>query len=573
MLKPLVRKGASNMRKDFSHTLKTSTQILLFSVTAMSIVSLFIGLLLNNIVSDYMFQKNSQYVNTVSAQIQEQIKTTLKNIDFTMQQLSRSQALQDTLYVTNLGETMNIEKVKTIRSEVLINLSLSNQINFIELYSNHSQLYPYTNIPHTRLISEEAIALANEANGAITWLTSHDSKNIYAIKRLLLSEYNYTPGGYVVTSLKTDFLDSLLKNFNDIEGSAVIIQDEKQNTIASFPHEFNFNNPAHKKNYKIISTISDYTKWKISIYIPNTYILRDINWLKSNVLILFSLGCLIFVVLSLFISKYINKPITELKNSITQNMDKLSINTITYRNSDINEFNAKYNELILNNNQLYTELLEKTLLKTKAEMKALQSQVDPHFIVNCLESIYWTLIDNQQIKLSNTVMSLAKLFRYILNENEIVELRKEIKLIELYLHIQQFRFDDKISWDINIVPQALNFNIPKLLIQPLVENAIKHGLEPVSSCVHLKIDITFAEDYLLICFSNNGKSIDPLTLIKINQGFRDGHFNGTVDSGIGLINVYNRIKLYYGKEASMSVKSDVSNGGVSINIRLPYNKC
>ena len=117
----------------------------------------------------------------------------------------------------------------------------------------------------------------------------------------------------------------------------------------------------------------------------------------------------------------------------------------------MNELNLHYNQLVDKNNELIQEVFEKEIMKTKAEIEALQSQVNPHFIINALESVYWCLIKKGDLENSQIMLSLARLFRYILKANDWISIQEELDFIDEYLQIEKFRFGQKLQWSYRCV--------------------------------------------------------------------------------------------------------------------------
>ena len=151
--------------------------------------------------------------------------------------------------------------------------------------------------------------------------------------------------------------------------------------------------------------------------------------------------------------------------------DRLQPNLKKYSNTDINNLNASYNAMVDANNQLIEEVYEKELLRTQAEIKALQAQVNPHFIINALESLYWVMIQNGDLKNAEVLLSLARLFQYILKGKDWISLDEELHFIEQYLQIEKFRFGHKLSW---------NYEVNEMLKMPL-NTQLKQQLKTLKS--------------------------------------------------------------------------------------------
>lgn len=268
---------------------------------------------------------------------------------------------------------------------------------------------------------------------------------------------------------------------------------------------------------------------------------------------------------------------------------------LPYRNTEqaLQSFNLGYNSNALDDMEVYyTEQMERTFLKffslfegmnaikltsTHAEYRALQNQINPHFLYNTLEAIRSDALCEGSENIANITEALAKFFRYtISNVNSMVDLEAEINNSENYFAIQNFRFGDKINLEINLDEEdmsVLEYKIPKLTLQPIIENAIIHGLEHKMGRGTVQIDITTTEDRLIIKITDDGVGMDEDVLNGINerlygisgQGFKS---DDARRGGIALINVNNRIKLQFGEKYGLRIYS-IKDFGTSVELTLP----
>jgi len=271
---------------------------------------------------------------------------------------------------------------------------------------------------------------------------------------------------------------------------------------------------------------------------------------------------------------------------------------LLYRDTEqmLRSFNLGYNSNALNEiGSFYTEEMERTVSKffslleglnaikltsTHAEYRALQNQINPHFLYNTLEAIRSDAICEGSENIANITEALATFFRYtISNVNSMVTLEAEIKNSENYFAIQNFRFGDKISLKINMDDEdlaILEYLIPKLTLQPIIENAIIHGLEHKVGKGTIEIDIVSTEDRLIIKVTDDGVGMDELVLSGINRQMNEIYAQASVQDGnqkggIAMINVNNRIKLQFGEKYGLRMYS-VKGLGTSVEVTLPKIK-
>lgn len=240
------------------------------------------------------------------------------------------------------------------------------------------------------------------------------------------------------------------------------------------------------------------------------------------------------------------------------------------RGDEVGQLGKSFNKMLFKIKELINTVYEVRLKEREAELNALQSQINPHFLYNTLESISITALLNNDMDAVNMIGILVKFFRYNISKGkEIVEISKEIEHINNYLEIQKYRFKDKFQIFINIDKEIYNYKIIKLALQPLVENSIYHGLERKKGTGSIKIIGIKENNKVKISIIDDGIGIDPDTLDKLNRTLNKSK-SANVDSSrsIGLQNVHERIQLYFGDEYGLKISSK-SGEGTEITLTIP----
>lgn len=217
----------------------------------------------------------------------------------------------------------------------------------------------------------------------------------------------------------------------------------------------------------------------------------------------------------------------------------------------------------------------------QAELTALQSQINPHFLYNTLESIRGQALIDDNAEIARMVEALAAFFRYSISRTgNLVTLRDELANINNYMLIQRYRFNNRFSLEIIIDEEdeaAYDFLIPRLIIQPVVENAIFHGLEERMEGGKVTIEVIVTEENLILTISDNGRGIDGKELKELNNRIRsfeisseDTNKGKTRNTGIALPNVHKRIQLLFGEEYGVNIYSTLGQG-TDVEITIPAN--
>lgn len=314
-----------------------------------------------------------------------------------------------------------------------------------------------------------------------------------------------------------------------------------------------------------------YTGWKIIAVTPTADITSNYYQIQIFALffVFFAIFLLIFV--NMFLSSRIANPLKELEHSVKDiERGKLSDVSITVSNRGSYEVQHLANtirSMVSQMRRLMDDIVMEQESKRKSELDALQSQINPHFLYNTLDSIIW-MIENERYDGAITmVTALARLFRISLSKGKnIITVADELEHVRNYLTIQQMRYKNKFSYEISAEPDVLQCATIKLIIQPLVENSIYHGMEFMSGDGEIKISAYRRDGDLFIDITDNGlgmpqEQADALLTEDTPRQRGKG-------SGIGLKNVQERIQLYFGSAYGLAIYSEPDEG-TTARIHLP----
>jgi two-component system sensor histidine kinase YesM len=282
------------------------------------------------------------------------------------------------------------------------------------------------------------------------------------------------------------------------------------------------------------------------------------------------LGFIVAVILcgfiSFLLSRGLTKPINELKQAIKKvENGQLDTRIITNRRDEFGELLDRFNHMN-ENLQLYTEkLVERQKEISEIRIRLLQAQLKPHFLYNSLDTIKWMAKMNEIEGVVDIANDLAQILRCSISDNQFIPLYRELDVVESYIAIQKIRFSGKFKHSINVPEDLLDIEVPKLILQPLVENSIIHGLRDKESG-QISIIGKMENGNLLLTVRDNGCGMPPELVDKYNQADFDkdeGH--------LGIYNVSNILKLYYGQNYGLYVTSSI-DCGTDITVVLPAKR-
>ena len=387
------------------------------------------------------------------------------------------------------------------------------------------------------------------------------------------SYYNYEGKKryYVVAALNMNNLQSSVNGMNAFDKTFFEILDEKGNTVIS-------NKVADEKiscSGMTVKASADSGKWEVKGVTLPTGINQNIK-ASRNVMTMIVVGIsMVLCGLGYLIYKGIASPVESLIQFMNEYGEYYNKNRLPVLGSnEIAQISVSVNKM-LDNLQVMTRKIVRTqeqlyvaeLAKKQAELTALQIQMNPHFLYNTLDTINWMLLEKKEYEISGIVVSLGEMMKYAISRSSrTVALREEIRHVSNYLLIQKERMEDKLEYEIDIPHQYESVQVPRLILQPLVENAIIHGIE-TGGKVSIRVYEREEDGGCWLEVSDNGAGMDEEQLKRL----RDGTTEMRMDHrSIGVENVNKRIRLYYGEEFGLMIESRLGEGTV-IRFCIPGN--
>lgn len=583
--------------KNTINNMKIRTKLIVSYLSIVIFTVLIVGVCLtsrmNNIVVENAIKEGRYNNNSIKSRMEEVLKLAINTSDMIYQDDSLHSILKREY--DNYGQVVSAYNEYTILSDYL---KYYNEFNRVEMYVDNDTLLNATGIfKVTDEIRESAwYNKAIEDKGVITWLYKKDETTGNYSLSLVRSINSTSRGniGVLVISISPNYLanivnDERYKTSILVDGIVIYSNDLKVGEIAdlgsseaeaSYYYEINeeFNDNG---DHLILNTFkldkSFNNTFQVLVNVPVDIITMESNTvIKKGILII---G--IVIMSSLIVILYFSKNFSDRINILRSEMHKVVKGNFNIKKSmDGNdEISEVYDDLYImmeSINKLIDEVYirkiqqEKLMVKQKeAEFKMLANQINPHFLYNTLETIRMRAFCSGDRELASIVKKLGKIMRRNLEvSNQNVSFESELELVKNYLEIQGLRFKGKVEHEFNIEIDSKKYNILPLLLQPIVENAFVHGLEGTKE--KGKIVVSAFEDlgYLLVEISDNGcgMSKERLEFINDNLGKTNKKENGHQSIGMGNIN--ERIKIFYGDEYGIHVFSEL-NVGTKVVLVLP----
>jgi two-component system sensor histidine kinase YesM len=533
---------------------------------------------------DMLFQSIENSANDIA------FNNVIQNSLIEYEQLGRSPS---TNLMINLKNILIDSQIKTdfLASNIIVFSSNGYYFSDINFYKNWFNVKNYD-------FGEELI----KSHGENIWIPSHidvndtrtGAANVITLAKKILVSSGDNMGltiGYIIINFKESELHKLLYSYGNqsedlilVSRDSKIISHQNKSMIGSYfdmssmsGHSAgNYFTRYNGSESLIVYSRMQKTGWYIVGINDTSVILKSSRQFLYITIIVTLVMFVIFVFIIVLLSKRISNPIIGLYKQMKK-VENGDFNLTFDKHSDIMEIDELirgFNIMVYKLNNLINEVYEAEINKKQlalevkqADLEALQQQINPHFLYNTLDCINWMARLEGSESVSNMITALGNYFRSSVHRGKIfVTVEEEVKNIQDYLYIQSIRYRFKFNTTINVQPEAKHCRCMKLLLQPLVENAIIHGIEPKVGTATIIIDISVQEDKLKIIVADDGVGMPPEVLNKILYSHSEK------GGSIGLKNVLERLKLYYGEDTYEIVSVEGKGTTISISINCFENK-
>jgi len=560
-------------------------QILFVFLFVMFIVLVIVSILTFNQVSSLLKKNAETQIQQVAIEASGKMESLYEQINMASKLVTTNDKVQKMLIRKYEKKSVAFSELQELMSTVNTITANSDGIFSFQLFTHdQSRLLPLDEGSLQPRMDKRWIEKADKAKGKLVWIGQdpNDSNYFLAIRRVNLMDRSYANGGYLLISIYHNYFQFANQDFSKEATQYSILLDKKGNSIIS-----NYQQPIdpivnnqdstikiNERDYMVTKHSSNVTGWNVLILTPVSALTEGIIVLRSSILISGIIGLAIYFISSLFLSNIITKPILRLTKSMQYASEgSLTLNPNVPSVNEINELNSTYNQLVKETNHLITMVYQKEIIRSRSELKALQAQINPHFLFNTLDALHWALEDKNEAELAELVVAMSNLFRYTItnqNEDEWVFIKEEMRHIDDYMEIMKMRFGEHLKWTIHLPKEVEYVKIPKFLIQPLVENAVLHGAgNKLDQCTILIAIEPMDASRLKIIVQDDGLGIEEEKLSKILGSLENGKILSKSGKGMALANVSKRLKLYYEEELQgLTIKSKINKGTV-ISFDIP----
>ncbi len=554
----------------------------LLTATGLGIAGLFV------FVFRYGYASLSRvYLQDITRQTTNNLENNIQKIEDINLQILSSQVVQSQLRIVN--------------SEILDTYNLSQCRQKIERELSTDALYA-SYVVSVSVISLEGIEFSvkkietggtqfgftedeiYQANGTSLWGLTGE-KNRICVAKAVLDLDTMKPMGYInIVYENSYFADILEDNSTEYSAASYIVDSRGRINVTnnekylgtSFPMDMEALRISDKSRYDMLSSTQAF--YYVGDKMPNGWTLvqtvsveefyKNLNHqiLMAVIVVLTVLG--ISVLFVWIATSRIAKPTRELMDSMkTLGKENKYPRVHVVSQDEIGMIGTEYNKMAENIETLIEKVYKMELTQKQAELEFLQMQINPHFLYNALDTISWMALGKGNGEISEMSIALAELLRATIKNESFIPLQEEMTTVKDYLFIQEQRFGDKISVSYQVEERASRCQVPNFILQPLIENAIIHGLEPKIGNGRLSVKISIREKRLFFVIEDDGVGMTEEEIRKLYESCKAED----TKQSIGLKNVYRRLLLCYGEESRLNIQSK-QNEGTKIYFSIPLQE-
>lgn len=564
-------------------TLRMYITLVITVILAVSLI--FSGIFFYKRTAKILIENQKQQVMKELSQVNQNITDQVNNLDYVNSLFVSNTIVREAIEpsVDNSRNRLDIEKQMSF---LLINTYMweQNYINGVCIFLNPSEYYTATSGPGTVNIkaNQKILESTSTSNPYLTIKMQESTPSVLYFVRNIFSSYT---GEYVATIIinvnKNTLIDfykagidrewfiylyneeiNLITDSHDLPCADEI--SEKLGTLnkETYLDEIDADGQSYLTAAEKLPNL-DLTS---VVAAPKNQVLEKLNDTLRTYILVLAVIVMLVLCISIILSRAVTRPIGNMIfqiNKIAEGKKDRLPSLEMY--SEFNKLAEAFNHMLDKLDTYYKDNLEKQLLLKNAEIKALQSQMDPHFMFNTLNTIAWKAQMTNNPEIYQMVISLGELLKanVISKDFTYVDLEDELRYVKFYTYLQKMRFEDKISVEIQADDSLLHYKVPCFCIQPLVENSIVHGLEPKKGMGKLAVNVIKHQDCMEILVADNGIGFETIPHIcDIRPSSEESHTH------IGLRNLDRRLYLLFGEMAHLKITSTL-NVCTTISFKLP----
>ncbi len=594
------------MLKKLPVNLETTSDFILTSKQKMILylgIIMFLVFLIMNGVFSKMYSDNVKEI--VLREFDNKIEQTCRYLDLIVGNI---QTTSEIIFTNQLVQEQALEERTGSPFQILSRMDLlsflqgiaftTEEVNSIDLFLNKAEILVPSDQGIYSKLDREDIDWYHQLGQVdkIVWTDDYGpkpflrsrAKNQVTMIRPLVSTVTWEKVGLIAINIDKRVIKDLISS--DSNANNILISPMGKVIVESLSEDYNYGDLNHnirtikeklKKgehfgriqgiNSVFLTHTLTSTGWEIVSFAPIGPSLMEISKFRNYVIMFLISNLLILIVLIIFTTKKMFEPVNKLIGFMKKvEQGNLNVTIEDNRKDEFGYIYSNFNRMVANIRYLFQELYEEKLLKKDAELKLLQSKINPHFIYNIFNNMSWLLELEKYNDLREMIDSVAKYHKTSLNYgSDFIRIADNVEQLKSYAKIQMIRFKNKFDCEFEIDPKILDYKIPVFILQPLLENAICHGVEPKEDNGFIKVTIKRNKGNLICTIQDNGVGIKKERLAEIKKNINDEILDS--NRHFALTNVNKRIRLRYGPEYGLKIISKKGEG-TKVTVVMPLTE-
>lgn len=568
---------------------------LIFKMTTVYFLVLLLPILCISVFSYYFYQHSiEQQVSNLTGQILNQACFNLENYmnqvaNITNMPYSSNDILD---FLKGVDDSLTTVGYWPLKQQELMNSVSLSQIQFskdvlgIFLYASNGKIFYQskmsTNISNFDYSSTPWYPRLKEANGRYIILTTHKEEQlvskpyVLSFVRMIYNFNDIKPIGAIMVDVDISEISRIIQKVNLGKGSRLFIVDENDKIIydtsglQTLDKKFN-ELSLNKHNWYTYKKKLSLNNWSIVGVVPIRVAMAPTRTIGYWVMLLLII-CLItgFALLS-GVTSHITRPIRQLRSLMHEmGNENFDVKFMVSQQDEIGELGNGFNQMASRIKTLIDDVYRAEIFSKEAQLAALKSEINPHFLFNALESIHMRAELGDTTTVAQITLALSKLLRSTLgNKRALITLREELESVKDYMLVVQLNYKERLLVHIDIPENLSDLQVLRFIIQPILENAVKHGVETHTAVTTIWLRAEIEEKNLYLIVENDGPSIAPERLERLQYALEHNESNWY--GGIGMMNVHKRLKIFYGENYGISIQSRYPHGLI-VKLKLPVQE-
>jgi two-component system sensor histidine kinase YesM len=569
----------------------------------------FIGYISYQISYSALQKRSAANVSQISELVNKNLDTTLQQAiqlaktplyDTTIQQIVTYYAQHPKLDYDH-ASLADIQAMENFSLNILIH---NTNIDSVDIYTAGSVSFPESTIDLQSFENWTSLPwfreLMHSSSVRTLFLPTHmvssvqGNRLIFSVVQAIVNIQTFQTVGAIVINMNTqNAIDQMLTETDNQSDTTFLIYGANHQTIYVTPLQSKANDDQPRDlafshavqqalrqqagqltwgntEYFLSSNTSSLSGWTVTALVPSSSLTQDIEAIKQTTVFMICLTILLVVGATLLVIYRLSRQITQLRSLMGQvEMGNLDVRFHAQGRGELTSLGKSFNHMVARLKQLIQDNYESQLQRKKAELAALQSQLNPHFLYNTLGSLQMLAVMEGQDRLATMAYRLGQLMRYSLEPGTLVELRQEVEHIEHFLSLMKERYEERLGYAIQIPEKLLMYKIPRFTLQPLIENAMYHGIDPKSEGGCIEVTGWSEEQHLVLEIRDNGIGMEDQERERWQSALKYEANLLTRSRHIGILNVQGQIQRIFGADYGLALVAGHRGEGIVITIRLP----